>query len=305
MIAVSLGWWYHMQRCVQVHNYWKETLQGVGCDLGIREADKGKFDLGLELDEVEAIFVFEWSPENEQKVLDGLNAFGTVTWLSLGGKDFTENSLRRLQDVPPLESISFYGVGLRDFDALPPRVRMSVRSLRIDTADLDLESLAAIGDCRHLTKLQLNFLTFSGRCEWVKNLMDIKVISLYGSTGVSNIVPYIRSPKVTTFRAASTDLQDSSLTKVACLPNLQTCIISDTPITDRGLESFRGHPSLEELWIEHTNISDESISIFESLPSLRELALEGTKISQEAIDDFQRRHPEVEVDVGRQWQTID
>lgn len=299
VLAVPFGLLYHIQRRVQIHNYWKSTLESSGCRLSIREVDEGKIGYGLQLDEVTGVSALYWSPENEQKVLDGLNALGTVTRLSVGGNDFSEDTLRRLQDVPPLQRITFYSVGIRDFNALPPRVRMSVRALEINDQDSNIKYVAAIGDCQHLTELRLHSLKFDSRCEWLKQLADIETLSLYGSTGVSNLVPYLRASRITIFQAAYTDLQDASLAEVARSPALRTCIITDTPITDRGLEYFRGHPSLEELWIQYTNISDESISLFESLPSLRRLRLGGTRISQKAIDEFQSRHPEVEVDIQR------
>jgi hypothetical protein len=129
----------------------------------------------------------------------------------------------------------------------------------------DLKSLDAIGDCRHLTRLEFEWVTFNDRCEWLKHLPKLKRFLLNRSDEVDHIVPYLRSPNLEEFLADSTDLKDAHLPRIASLPSLRTCIISTTGITDRGLEYFRGHPQLETLFIDRTAITDESISIVESL----------------------------------------
>lgn len=295
MIAVSLGVYCQYQRSVQVFNYWKSTLESAGCRLSIREADNGMGGWGLQLYEVTGVCANNWSPENEQKVVDGLNALGTVTHLSVEGQGFSENFLKRLQDVPRLQELSFRNVGVRDFDTLPPSVRSSVRALLIEDGGSNIKSVAAVGDCRQLNELHLGSLTFNSHCVWAKQLTDLETISLHESTGVSNIIPCLRSPRLRNFHADNSDLQDASLAKVARFPKLRMCFIVDTPITDRGLEYLRGHASLEYLDVSHTNITDESINLFESLPSLKDLGLRGTKVSQKAIDEFQSRHPEVTI----------
>jgi len=295
MVALPLGVYCQLHRRVQVVNYWKSTLESAGCRLSIREADNGMGGWGPQLFEVTSVCANDWSPENEQKIVDGLNALGTVNHLSVEGQGFSENFLRRLQDVPRLQELSFRNVGVRDFDALPPSVRSSVRGLLIEDAGSNAKSVAAVGDCRQLSELHLGSLAFHSRCEWAKQLTDLETISLHESTGVSNIVPCLRSPRLRNFQADNSDLQDASLADVARFPALRMCTIVDTPITDRGLEYLRGHASVEYLDVSHTNITDESINLFESLLSLRDLGLSGTKVSQRAIDEFQSRHPEVTI----------
>ncbi len=295
MIAVLLGVYCYFQRRVQVFSYWKDSLESVGCRLSIREAGNGMGPLGLQLYEVTDVGVNDWSPENEQKIVDGLNALGTVTHLSVEGQGFSENSLKRLQDVPQLQEVSFRNVDVRDFDALPPCVRRNVRGLLIESANSETKSLAALGDCRKLNRLHLVSLNFNSRCEWMKQLTDLETISLHESTGVSNVIPCLKSRSLRNFLANNSDLQDASLAEVARFPALRMCIIEDTPITDRGLEYLRGHSSLEILDVSHTNITEESIRLFESLPSLRELGLRGTQISQTAINEFQSRRPDVTI----------
>lgn len=296
LVAAPLGWWSNIHRRAQEINYWRNEIESVGGHVRIRKVAAGPFGYGPQLDEVTNASVLNWLPENEQKVIDGLNAFGSVSTFSVGGEGFSENSLRRLQDVPSLESLTLYGVGVRDFDALPSRVKESVRSLEIDGVyKSDGISLAAIGDCQQLTDLRLFDLTFDRPCKWVKQLTVIETIMISGSTGVSNVIPYLRSPKLTTFLAPRTDLQDDSLASVARSPSLRVCLLGQSPLTDRGLEYFRAHPTLEELSVDDTDISDKSVAIFESLPSLKELRIKGTQISQKAIDEFRCRHPEVTV----------
>ncbi|GAA4441625.1 hypothetical protein GCM10023155_47600 [Bremerella cremea] len=253
------------------------------------------FGFGPQTEEATSLIALYWSPLSEPKVISALKSVGTINSLSVGGKEFSESSLQRLQEIPPLQDISFWEAGVQDFGDLPARHRASIRSLLIYRPAYDLKSLDAIGDCRHLTRLEFEWVTFNDRCEWLKHLPNLKRFLLNRSDEVDHIVPYLRSPNLEEFLADSTDLKDAHLPRIASLPSLRTCIISTTGITDRGLEYFRGHPQLETLFIDRTAITDESISIVESLPSLKKLSLTGTQMSEKAINDYCLRHPEVEI----------
>ncbi len=291
----SLALWGGIRARVQYYKDWKTTLENAHCDLHIREINAGKNTYGPQREEVDGVGALYWSVENEETVIEGLNALGTVKSLSIGGREFSENSLWKLKEIPPLERLTFYDVGVQDFDSLPSHIKKSVLSLTIHDEDSNIKSLAALGDCQNLTELRLNWLKFHDRCEWLLQLTRVETLVINGSTGVSNFIPFLRSNNLKVFLAVGTDLEDTSLAVVACSPSLQTCFFSDTPLTDHGLAHFHAHPTLETLWIDRTNVSDESFHVLDSLPSLKELRLMETNMSPKAIEDFRRRRPEVTV----------
>ena len=99
-------------------------------------------------------------------------------------------------------------------------------------------------------------------------------------------------------------ITDPMLTVVAQLPNLTKLRIERNAITDQGIRELTRLPHLEYLNLYGTQISDEALTSIKEIKTLTNLYVWQTGVSEEAIEALNSERPDLAVDNGFKFRSI-
>ena len=81
-------------------------------------------------------------------------------------------------------------------------------------------------------------------------------------------------------------ISDTSLRRIAALPNLKAVDIQFTPVTDVGIQYLANAPSLTLVVLTGTSLTDNGLSTLAKTPSLRRVFAEKTSITAAGLSRF-------------------
>ncbi|WP_337658834.1 hypothetical protein [Sphingorhabdus sp. Alg231-15] len=138
---------------------------------------------------------------------------------------------------------------------MPPRLR----ELRLDT-QMSRDIIRSIAPLRYLRSL-----SFRGNAQFLAELNDGDL------PGLRNLL----SP--------SSNLDDTTLARLAQLPSLESLYISDNPISEAGITTLVGNPYLHTLELRAISLSTNIIEKLLTLPSLHCLDIPGTGLPPSSV----------------------
>lgn len=275
--------------------YWKDFLERQYADIDLEDQYDVTQDSNWSLPHVTSIKLNDWTVKNEDSWIEGISCLGRVDKIAVLRGEFGMSSLRKFERVSAPDWLALYNVEPDALVGLPDSFR-SITCLDFVEPKPGAVELDRIGQLQALEELSLDEIRLSTECKWLQNLQELRSLTVIGSTGVSHLIPFLRSSDLTELIAFYSDLSDSDAEAIANLPRLRFVSLKKTEITDQGIRHFEGHSHIQRFFCSGTSVSDESLAIFASMPSLEELRLMKTKVTQEGIERFKASRPEVLVE---------
>ncbi|MEW4565740.1 hypothetical protein AB1K70_24680 [Bremerella sp. JC770] len=274
--------------------HWKETLESEHNEIRLENHFDGTQNSSWSLPQVTSITLHDWTIENEDAWILGISKLGRVDDLTVIRGEFGMRSLQKFERLSPPDWLALYNVEPDALVGLPDSFR-SIKCLNFVDPNPGEVKLDRIGELQGLTKLSLDEIRFSTECKWLENLHELRCLTAIGSTEVSNLIPFVRSPGLSELIAFNSDFLDSDAKVVASLPNLRFASLGRTRMTDEGVQHFKGHPHIQFFFCGNTAVTDESLAVFASMPNLKELHLNGTEVTEEGFKEFKAHFPDVRV----------
>ncbi len=202
--------------------------------------------------------------------------------------------VRRLNELPALEAVSFNPVPKPWLAALPALTR--IKSLSLQRADnLGDEALKAIGTMTNLTQLRIESdrITDTG-LKHLSRLTGLTGLFLSDARNVhgSGLKDLSALTKLQALSLSNSGLDDAGLAEVARFANLQDLNLSQTWISPKGLAPLAGLANLKQLDLRSCRrIDDSAIGELAKSKHLRSLNLENTRVTGDHAPELQNWLP--------------
>lgn len=130
------------------------------------------------------------------------------------------------------------------------------------------------------------------------NALSVNVYKppMYDSKQLTDLKPIAKN--IVQMDVSGLPIAQDEMNLIASCTNLEWLEIDQTPLTDVEVDTLKTLSKLSMLKIYSTAISDKSLPVFEQMNGLQKLYLWHTKISSEKLTDFQKKHPNLHIEVG-------
>jgi hypothetical protein len=192
----------------------------------------------------------------------GLDFVDTVTIAEFLGKDFTDDDLALLDDLPHVHWLRFYDTSITGSGFRHVSARTKVNVLLVNLSPLENAALMEIGRMSQLKTLHITegaSITDDGLAS-LAPLRHLESLSLSQCT-ISNAGLARLDPPATLREVSLEDTQigDAGVALLARLPNLERLSLVGSPVTDASTAHFAAMPSLKSVMLGNTRVSDQAL----------------------------------------------
>ncbi len=230
--------------------------------------------------------------------LDQVASLPALHTLMVGGLEFTDAHLRRLQQIPTLQNLVIDSTSVGD-EALAA-LEESLPGLQVFRSERRaIEALGKLPDMYVDTNRDESPSPFR-QLLGDKHFERAIEVRTFGPNSIyvgDEDVTYLRSLRhLERLDLSVTRATDESLAYLAGLHHLQEIDLHDTLVTGEGLTHLRGLRQLARLSLRKTQVTDAGLSPLYGLTRLKHLRLEGSKTTRAGIASLQRALPGCRID---------
>ncbi|HLA84150.1 MAG TPA: protein kinase [Thermoguttaceae bacterium] len=224
-------------------------------------------------------------------LLDEMPPSGPVVPISpgatvfLGGWQVTDTTLKRLQGLSTIKSLSLANAHVTDDGLALLKGATELESLNLTFTRVTDAGLVHLQDLKKLKSLNLHGLgvTDAG-LEQLTGLSNLHELDLYNTRITDAGLKHLRQlTKLRSLNLWADDVGDTGLADVGALTQLWTLNLGKTKVSDAGLAHLKGLVNLISLDLSDTQVTDAGLGHLAGLFELRSLNLRGTEVNAAGI----------------------